>query len=120
MKRLATLRALLILPVVLACGCASNAGNDIYKRQIALLEEQADAIEADAPKETRDGIRARQAEVQKEFDALGLSKRQKVRLHEDNKEAFRRAEKRLLAATKTHLEKALEQGKGILGKDKGK
>ena len=101
-------------------GCASDAGDRLVKQQIALLEEQAEAIETDAPEETKAAIKSRQGELQKELDSLKLSDRKMANLLRDNKEAFQKARKRLLTATKGHLEKAIEGNKGILDTDKAK
>jgi hypothetical protein len=95
MKRLATFCVLLIG----VGGCARDTPDGLFKRQIDLMHEQADALENDAPEETLAAITTRQHEVEKKIAALKISDDERKGLREQNKDGLERAMERVLAVS---------------------
>ena len=102
MKRLT---ALCIILVALAgiSGCASNSADGLMKQQIALMNEQADAIEKNAPESTMTAIKAKSEDLNKKMTALKISDEEKKKVMEQNKDGLEKATKRLLEATMKKL-----------------
>ena len=116
MKRFAALCVLLVLLVGIS-GCANNSPDGLMKQQIALMNEQADAMENNAPESKMTDIKTRQEANTKKLEALKLSDEEKKKVIEQNKDGIMKATQRLMAAS---VKKMGGDMKNIFGKDKGK
>lgn len=83
--------------VILFAGCAEN-GDSLMRRQIALMNETADALENNASPAKISEIQKRGQALAKDFEKLKLSAEEKLRLIEKHQKEFEKANGRLIAA----------------------
>jgi aspartate carbamoyltransferase regulatory subunit len=97
MKRIAVFYALTMTLVGIS-GCASNSYDSLSKQHIALMNEQADAIDKNAPESTINSIVARQEEVVEKMKSVKVSDEEKKKVDAQDMKASRQALKRVLEA----------------------
>jgi hypothetical protein len=102
MNRFAPLGVLLVALAGIS-GCANNSPDGLIKQQIALVNEQSDAIEKNAPESTLAAIKVKQDDLKKKLEALKLSAEEKKKVMEQNKEAITKATQRLIAVSMKKL-----------------
>jgi hypothetical protein len=100
MRRLALTVGLSSLLVLLG-GCGNNA-DERMEKEIAILQELADAYESDAPQSKIDEITKRLSDNHHELDAMKLAKGDKKRLLERYEEELDRVRQRLAEAERQY------------------